>query len=89
VAERELTAHYEELRAQSLVASGRGLGLTLFLREGMCAWVHACAQSILDARQRRMEQSVSLSHSDLSIPREFPMLLAGLALHVCKEAVVP
>ena len=39
MAGRELTAHYEELRAQSLAASGRGLGLTLFLREGMCAWV--------------------------------------------------
>jgi hypothetical protein len=89
VAGRELTAHYEELRAQSLVASGRGLGLTLFLREGMSAWVHAFAQSIVDARQRRMEQSVSPSRSDLSIPREFPMLLAGLALHVCKEAVAP
>ena len=89
MAGQELTAHYEELRTQSLAASGRGLGLTLFLREGMCAWVHACAQSILDARQRRMEQSVSLSRSDLSIPQEFLMLLAGLALHVCKEAVVP
>ena len=89
VAGRELTAHYEELRAQSLAASGRGLGLTLFLREGMCAWMHACAQSILDARQKRMEQPVRASRSGLSIPREFPMLLAGLALHVCEEAVVP
>jgi hypothetical protein len=89
VAGRELTAHYEELRAQSLAASGRGLGLTLFLREGMCAWVHACAQSILDARQKRMERPVRASRADLSIPPEFPMLLAGLALHVCEEAVVP
>ena len=86
---RELTAHYEELRTQSLVASGRGLGLTLFLREGMCAWVHACAQGILDARQKRMEQPVRPSGSDLSIAPEFPMLLAGLALHFCEEAVVP
>jgi hypothetical protein len=85
---RELAAHYEELRAQSLAASGRGLGLTLFLREGMCAWVHACA-SILHARQKRAEQPVRVSRSDLSIPPEFPMLLASLALHVCEEAVVP
>lgn len=89
MAKRELTAHYEELRAQSLAASGRGLGLTLFLREGMCSWVHACAQSILGARQKMMEQPVRASRSDLSIPPEFPMLLAGLALHVCEEAVVP
>jgi hypothetical protein len=88
MAGRELAAHYEELRAQSLAASGRGLGLTLFLREGMCAWVHACAQSILDAR-RKMERPVRTSRPDLSIPPEFAMLLAGLALHVCEEAVVP
>jgi transposase len=86
---RELAAHYEELRAQSLAASGRGLGLTLFLREGMCAWVHACAQSILEARRKKMERPVLTSRPDLSIPPEFPMLLAGLALHVCEEAVVP
>ena len=41
MAGRELTAHYEELRTQSLAASGRGLGLTLFLtrrnvRVGAC-----------------------------------------------------
>ncbi len=89
MAGRELAAHYEELRAQSLAASGRGLGLTLFLREGMCAWVHACSQSILNARQKKMERPVRASMPDLSIPPEFPMLLAGLALHVCEEAVIP
>ena len=89
MAGRELTAHYEELRSQSLAASGRGLGLTLFLRKGMCAWIHACAHSILDGRQKRMEQPLRASRAGLSIPPEFPMLLAGLALHVCEEAVVP
>jgi hypothetical protein len=89
MAGRELSAHYEELRAQSLAASGRGLGLTLFLREGMCAWAHACAQSILSARQKKMERPFRASMPDLSIPPEFPMLLAGLALHVYEEAVVP
>lgn len=89
MAAQELTAHYEELRAQSLAASGRGLGLALFLREGMCAWIHGCAQCILDARQKRMAQPVHASLAGLSIPPELPMLLAGLALHVCEEAVVP
>lgn len=84
----ELTAHYEELRAQSLVASGRGMGLTLFLREGMSAWVHVCAQSILAARRTAAERTVCAPRSALAVPPEFPMLLAGLALHVCEEAVV-
>jgi len=83
-----LTEHYEELRAQALAASGRGLGLTLFLREGMCAWVHACAQSILAARRTAEERTVRAPRSALAVPPEFPMLLASLALHVCEEAVV-
>ena len=89
MAAQELTAHYEELRAQSLAASGRGLGLALFLREGMYAWIHACAQCILDAQQKSMAQPLRASLAGLSVPLEFPMLLAGLALHVCEEAVVP
>jgi hypothetical protein len=50
--------------------------------------VHAC-MSIFSARQKRAEQPGRASRSDLSIPPEFPMLLAGLALHVCEEAIVP
>jgi hypothetical protein len=83
----DLTAQYEELRAQALAASGRGLGLTLFLREGMCAWMHACALSICVAHKTAMARTIPTHRSDLSIPPEFTMLLAALALHVCEEAV--
>jgi hypothetical protein len=89
MAGRELAAHYEELRAQSLASSGRGLGLTLFLREGMCAWIQGCAQSILAAHRTAAERIVYAPHATLAVPPEFPMLLASLALHVCEEAVVP
>ena len=82
MAGRELAAHYEELRAQSLAASGRGLGLTLFLREGMCAWIQGCAQSILAAHRTAAERIVYALHANLAVPPEFPMLLASLALHV-------
>ena len=84
----ELTAHYEELRAQSLAASGRGMGLTLFLREGMSAWVHVCTQSILATRRTAEERTVRAPRSAVAVPPEFLMLLAGLALHVCEKAVV-
>jgi hypothetical protein len=84
----ELTTLYEELRAQALAASGRGLGLTLFLREGMCAWIHACAQSIVSARTAAMQRAVHMHREDLPVTPEFTMLLAALALHVCEEAVV-
>src|SRR5271163_3434637 len=46
----------------------------------MCAWVRACAQSILDARQKKMERPVRASRADLSIPPEFPMF-CWLVLH--------
>ena len=87
----ELTAQYEELRAQALASSGRGLGLTLFLREGMCAWIYACARSMIRA-QKVAEQCTIHMHrhrEDLPVAPEFTMLLAGLALHLCEEAVVP
>jgi hypothetical protein len=45
----DLAAHYEQLRSEALSCSaGHGLGLVLFLREGMLAWMRAwcrCAQS--------------------------------------------
>jgi hypothetical protein len=84
----DLTKHYEELRAQALAASGRGLGLTLFLREGMCAWIDACAQSLVSVRKAAVEHIVRAHREDLPVPPEFTMLLAGLALHVCEEAAV-
>jgi hypothetical protein len=85
----DLTAHYEELRAQALAASGRGLGLTLFLREGMCAWLHVCVHSVVSARRAAVQRAIHMHREDLPVAPEFTMLLAGLALHVCEEAVVP
>jgi hypothetical protein len=42
-----LAAGYEELRGAALGAgapgSGRGIGLALFLRSGMAAWMESCA----------------------------------------------
>jgi hypothetical protein len=41
------TARYEQLREQALEqgCGGRGWGLTLFLRRGMVAWMHAWPQT--------------------------------------------
>lgn len=85
---KELTAHYEELRTQALSGAGRGLGLTLFLREGMCSWMRACAQSIALARRSTPDRVVAMNHGEVVVPAEFTMLLAGLALQVCKEVVI-
>lgn len=85
---KELTEHYEELRTQALAGAGRGLGLTLFLREGMCSWMRACVQSIALARRNTPDRVVAMNRGEVVVPAEFTMLLAGLALQVCKEVVI-
>jgi len=85
---KELTTYYEELRTQVLTTVGRGLGLTLFLREGMCSWMRACGQIIAVAQRNTAGRALSVSHGEVVVPAEFTMLLAGLALQVCKEVVI-
>ena len=83
----ELISFYEELRAQALAGTGRGLGLTLFLREGMCSWMRTCVQSSALAEKDRVERAASTECGDIVVPAEFTMLLAGLALEVSKEVL--
>lgn len=84
----ELTTYYEELRTQALAATGRGLGLTLFLREGMYAWMCACAESVALAQRNTANRVVAMERGEVVAPAEFTMLLAGLALEVSKEVVI-
>jgi hypothetical protein len=41
---RELTAQYEQLRADALNRSAHGFGLALFLQQGMTAWMRAWSE---------------------------------------------
>ena len=84
----ELTTYYEELRTQALAATGRGLGLTLFLREGMYSWMRACAGSVALAQRNIADRVVAVGRGEVVVPAEFTMLLAGLALEVSKEVVI-
>ena len=44
IAQGDFAADYEQLRGSALgKTNGRGIGLALFLRNGMAAWVHACS----------------------------------------------
>jgi hypothetical protein len=84
----ELTVYYEELRTQALASTGRGLGLTLFLREGMYSWMRACAGSIALAQRNVTGRVVAVDRGEVVVSAEFTMLLAGLALEVSKEVVI-
>ena len=78
-------AGYEDLRRAALrraVASGRGVGLALFVRSGMAAWMEACAALPRPpaATSVRPTAQAPLVPDDFRV--EVAMLLAGMALSV-------
>lgn len=76
---------YEALRDEALEGRARGLGLALFLREGMAAWIHAGARAIpapVPSRPPRSESGLPDGvHGDVVT------VLAGMALTTYREAV--
>jgi diketogulonate reductase-like aldo/keto reductase len=80
-----LTEAYELLRDQVLEGRARGIGLALFLREGMAAWIRAGERAIPAAAQSRP----SRPQRDLleGIHGEVVTVLAGMALSTYREAV--
>ena len=78
---RELTERYEELRAEVVARrpAGRGLGLALFVREGMAAWVHAWERVAEPAPRPERTEDVGLGVS-AGAGTELVHVLAGMAL---------
>lgn len=74
---------YEQLR-EELVSGlrGHGLGLALFLREGMAAWMRACS-TWLPASAPRPRPAQSLP---IGVRGEMAALLAEMALASVREA---
>jgi hypothetical protein len=81
----EVVDRYEELRQQALGEMGRGLGMVLFLREGMKAWMEAWANATLQLPQR----PPSSPAAGLTLPQgareEAILVLAEMALRVQSE----
>jgi len=81
-----LTAGYEELRRAALggaPSAGRGIGLALFLRSGMAAWVETCAALVprhAEASPRAAAATPPLVPLDLRL--EVVTLVAEMALAV-------
>lgn len=80
VGREDLVSHYEELRLQALgqMDMARGLGLALFLRQGMRPWIESWSKCPPPPRPM---QEASTGHS---IPRELQdeitNILAGMVL---------
>jgi len=79
--DQDAALHYEQLRRDALGRSSIGsVGLTLFLRQGMAAWMQACAVgALLPARD-----SVTPANAANPLPadvRSAAVILAGIILH--------
>jgi hypothetical protein len=89
LASKELINRYEELRLQALGLSGssQGLGLGLFLRQGMRSWMESWSKCAPPARPT---QEVSICHSfPCELQGEVTNILAGLVLSSRRWEVNP
>ena len=82
---RQLVECYEELRQDAIRgARGRSLGLALFLREGMAAWMRACSTWMPKPAPR------SPQHPGSALPTgwhgQMAALLADMALATSPKA---
>jgi len=81
-------ARYEQLRKDALSqANGGGFGLIILLRQGITAWMRACADLPAPAPARE-----SVRHGDASsllpgdVRSQAAVILAGILLHHPTEA---
>ena len=83
---RELTERYEELRAQAMGKSGMAapLGLALFLRRGMPAWLEAWSGCMPPETPGLEPYSVAKPLPDPPC-NEVAVVLAGMILFSCRE----
>jgi len=84
-------ARYEQLRTDVLSqAAGSGFGLIVFLRQGMTAWMRACACALTpvpapSAKSGQPLNAVSSLPDD--VRSQAALILAGILLHHPTEAM--
>jgi hypothetical protein len=77
-----LTRRYEELRQQVLGRRGwdRGLGLALFLRQGMRCWLESWARCLAPAPAQEGPTATLVDPVPTALQGEIATILAGMAL---------
>jgi hypothetical protein len=89
VARPDLVAHYEQLRRDATEMSSRGrkgLGMALFLRRGMAAWMQAWSQCINCIAPQTECQSATTAPVPVDVRAQVAALLAGIILGLHQEA---
>ena len=88
VARLDLVAHYEQLRRDATDMSSRGreaLGLALFLRRGMAAWMQAWSPC-MDCVTPLAPPRPATTPVPMDVRGQVAMLLAGIILGLHQEA---
>jgi hypothetical protein len=83
----DLVNRYEELRCQALGEMGRGLGMVLFLREGMKVWMEAWMNSTPSTAERVPASPGTSIPVPQIIRDEAILVLVEMALGVQQEVV--
>jgi hypothetical protein len=80
-----LTSSYEELRRQFL--NGHcGAGLSVFMRRGMCEWMHVCSVCNSTPPIKVCARTEVEPMIPQGLQTEIVQILAGMLLHGCQEA---
>jgi len=90
VAGEDWVARYEQLRNDVLSqATGGGFGLILFLRQGMTAWMRACACAVAPVPASKSAQLLNPVNSlPGDVRSQAAVILAGILLHHTTESML-
>lgn len=81
IAHEDFAADYEQLRGSALgITDGRGIGLALFLRNGMAAWVHACSCGTPPANDT-IPPTATISSLPADVRSQATVILASIILN--------
>jgi hypothetical protein len=87
----DLTEQYEQLRRQATSRAeygSKGLGLALFLRRGMTAWMQAWAQCTDHVSPNAQSQPATAAAVPIDLRAQVATLLAGIILGLQQEATL-
>ncbi|PYX86413.1 MAG: hypothetical protein DMG70_00780 [Acidobacteria bacterium] len=86
--DQHLVEQYEQLRRQATRGAGnggQGLGLALFLRSGMAAWMQAWSQCVSGVRASTSSQPTTMTSAPIDVRAQIATLLAGIILNLQPE----
>ncbi len=82
IPQQEWVARYEQLRSDVLQshAIARGIGLAVFLRQGLTAWMRACCCSVVTPSASEFAPPAPLSSLPCDVRTQAVLILAGILL---------